>query len=385
MTGLHTGHSPIRGNPRWTKSGEPVDLAETDTTVAEVLQAAGYRTAIIGKWGLAEREGGSLSAMPSRQGFDEFFGYRRHVAAHYHYAGETVLYRNDAPLDDAHDMRNGRYVQDLLTKEALVFIDRNAGRRPFFLYFAPALPHFPVAAPEDARAPYRDLGWPRRAMNTEGHYRHDAEGNVSYAAMVSRLDRDVGRILDRLRDTGIAENTLVIFTSDNGHEYDQGFFDSNGPFRGGKRDLYEGGIRVPTIAWWPGSVPAGAATDHISAFWDFMATACDVAAVAACAPGDGISYLPAALGDQGGQKRHDFLYWEFNEREGPIQAVRSGKWKLVRFLNADPELYDLSTDPGEAVNLASRQPDVTARLTDLLQAARTDHPEFPLEPMTRRP
>ena len=388
MTGLHTGHSPIRGNPRWTRGGLPVDLTEADTTVAEVLRDAGYRTAIVGKWGLAERRGESLVAMPSRQGFDEFFGYRRHVDAHYHYRDQTVLYRNDSVEPRAGDMSGaqaGSYIQNLLAEEALAFIDRNAGRRPFFLYFAPALPHFPVAAPEDSRAPYRGLGWPERPMEIGGHYQHDAEGNVSYAAMVSRLDRDVGRILDRLRVRGIADETLVIFSSDNGHEYDRGFFDSNGLFRGGKRDLYEGGIRMPTIAWWPGSVPAGAHTAHVSAFWDFMATACELAAVVDCPPNDGISYLPAALGDENGQQRHAFLYWEFNERRGPVQALRRGRWKLVKFMNAEPELYNLSADPGETANLASEHPGLTASLMDRLRGARTEHAEFPLEPMKRRP
>ena len=387
MTGLHTGHSPIRGNPRWTRSGQPADLTADDTTVAEVLQNAGYRTAIIGKWGLAEREGESQDAMPSRQGFDEFFGYRRHIEAHYHYRDQTVLYRDDVvePLaDGARGTANGGYIQDLLTDEALAFIDRNADRQPFFLYFASALPHYPVAAPEDSQAPYRDLGWPEHRMESGGHYKHDAEGNVSYAAMVSRLDRDVGRVLDRLEARGIADNTIVIFTSDNGHEYDRGFFDSNGPFRGRKRDLYEGGIRVPTIAWWPGSVPAGAETRHVSAFWDFMATACELAALAECPPTDGISYLPAMLGDEASQRRHEFLYWEFNESRGPVQAIRRGRWKLVKFLEAEPELYDLDTDPGESLNLASEQPDLTASLMDQLRGARTEHPEFPLEPVKRR-
>ena len=380
MTGLHTGHSPIRGNPRWTKGGRPVDLAEADTTISEVLQRAGYRTAIIGKWGLAERDDIGPVAMPSRQGFDEFFGYRRHVAAHYHYFDQTVLYRND---EIAEPEEHG-YIQDLLTDEALAFIDRNAGKRSFFLYFAPALPHFPVSAPDDAKMPYQGLGWPEREMNTAGHYKHDPEGNIAYAAMVSRLDRDVGRLLDRLRRRGIAENTIVIFSSDNGHEYDRGFFDSNGPFRGRKRDLYEGGIRMPTIAWWPGMVPAGTTTDHVSALWDFMATACDLADVSHCPANDGISYLSAALGEGGSQEKHDFLYWEFNERQGPIQALRAGKWKLVKFLNKAPELYDLSADPGETNDLARGQPNVTARLLKLLQTARTDHPEFPLEPIARR-
>lgn len=387
MTGLHTGHLSIRGNPRWTRSGAPVDLTQADTTVAEVLRAAGYRTAIIGKWGLAERRDGGPSAMPSHQGFDEFFGYRRHVDAHYHYRDQTVLYRDDRVEElgpDAPATETARYVQDVLTDEALAFIDRSAGQQPFFLYFASALPHFPVAAPDDAKAAYRDLGWPERAMKTTGHYRHDPEGNVSYAAMVSRLDRDVGRLLDRLRERGIAKDTIVIFTSDNGHEYDRGFFDSNGPFRGGKRDLYEGGIRMPTIAWWPGTIPADSRTDHVSAFWDFMATACDVADIDACPRGDGISYLPAALGEAAAQRQHDFLYWEFNERQGPIQALRAGRWKLVRFLGKAAELYDLAADPGESTDLAQRRPDVVARLTRLLEGARTDHPEFPLTPMSRR-
>lgn len=386
LTGLHSGHAPIRGNPRWTKSGKPVDLSPQDVTIAKVLQSAGYRTGVIGKWGLAERRDGGLSAMPSRQGFDEFFGFRHHVDGHFHYREETTLYRDDAPValrEDAPEAERRRYVQDLFADEAIAFIERNAGKTPFFLYFASTIPHYGVTAPDDAKAPYQGLGWPERPLNQSGHYKHDAEGNVSYAAMVSRLDRDVGRILDTLKQARIEKNTIVIFTSDNGPEYDRGFFDSNGPFRGGKRDLYEGGIRMPTIMWWPGVAPQGIQVKHISAFWDVLPTFCDLAKMSSCPDNDGISFLPTLVGESRKQRRHEYLYWEFNERQGPIQAVRAGAWKLVKFKDREPELYNLELDAGERVNVVAQNPEITKRLLGYLAEARVDHPEFPLTPLKR--
>jgi len=182
-----------------------------------------------------------------------------------------------------------------------------------------------------------------------------------------------------LKIKGIDENTLILFTSDNGHEYDDGFFDSNGPLRGMKRDLYEGGIRVPTIAWWPGRIQANTVSPHVGAFWDVLPTFCKLAQVEDCPASDGVSFLPTLLGDNEEQEQHDFLYWEFNELQGPVQAVRSGDWKLIRFLGESPERYDFRSDIGEAYDVAEKYPDIVHRLTTLLYSARVEHPEFPLE------
>lgn len=380
MTGLHAGHSPIRGNPRWTNSGNPVDLVPADITVAEVLQDAGYYTGIIGKWGLAESEKGFPAAMPTQQGFDDFYGYRRHVDAHYHYWDKMYRGNRIEVVEGNDPMRNtGEYNQDRFTREAISWLGQRADNEdePFFLYLAWALPHLAVTVPEDSKNAYQGLGWPKRKMITDGHYKNDPEGNTAYAGMVSRIDSHVGQILQALDDLALADNTLVIFASDNGHEFDDGFFDSNGPLRGKKRDLYEGGIRIPFIARWPGRVAAGSTSSHVSSFQDFLATACDLAEYRDCPATDGLSMVPTLTGD-GIQQQHEFLYWEFNEREGPTQAVRAGKWKLVKRFEQPLELYNLKDDIGESENLADRYPEHLERLTAMLDGARTPHPEFTL-------
>lgn len=216
-----------------------------------------------------------------------------------------------------------------------------------------------------------------------GHYYHDEEGNVTYAGMVSRLDRDVGRIMALLNELNLDEKTLVIFTSDNGPVYDNGFFNSNGGLRGMKRDLYEGGIRVPFIARWKDTIEAGSRSDHVSAFGDFLPTVCQVAGITPKAETTGISYLPTLLGEQARQRKHDYLYWEFNEAEGPIQAVRSGAWKVVKKYQSPIELYNLEADPMEKTNLAGEFPKELATLTGFMDNARTDHEEFPLTKIER--
>jgi len=384
LTGLHSGHSPVRENPRWTKSGHPVDFGLEDHLFSEVLQDAGYSTAIIGKWGMAEdkrvEDLASNPAMPLQQGFDYFFGHRHHADAH-HYYWSKLYENNDVYLLEGNDYETntGQYTHDIFTEKALEYIDGQAGEKPFLLYLAYTIPHKAITVPNDSKEPYLELGWPERNMNTEGHYKHDAEGNTAFAGMVSRMDRDIGRIRKLLEEKGIDENTLILFTSDNGHEYDDGFFDSNGPLRGMKRDLYEGGIRVPTIAWWPGHVPSNTVSSHVGAFWDVLPTFCELATDAECPASDGVSFLPTLLGSKENQEQHEFLYWEFNESRGPIQAVRSADWKLVRFFGEPPELYDLSTDIGEENDVAERYPDVVQRLMALIKSARVEHPEFPLE------
>lgn len=376
MTGLHTGHSTVRGNPSWTLSGNPVDI-DKDITVAEELKRAGYTTGIIGKWGLAE----NLDAgKPHRQGFDYFYGFNQHGPAHHYYPEE--LWENDSLIRLTGNVmmeKKGVYSQDLFIKKALSFIDQEH-KAPFFLYLAFTIPHYELTIPEDQKTQYELEEWPLRKMKM-GHYRNDENGHVTYASMISRMDRDIGQILCKLKEVGIADNTLVIFTSDNGHEYDDvnnEFFNSNSEFRGKKRDLYEGGIRVPFVAYWPGKIAAGTKSSHVSAFWDFLPTACDIAGITPMGKTDGVSYLPTLLGNEEKQKPHDYLYWEFNERQGPIQAILKDGWKLVNFVDGPTELFHVSEDLTEEHNLVSQYPEKAEELGLMLKKVRSEHPEFPL-------
>lgn len=389
LTGLHSGHSSIRGNPIWTDSGKPVDLTSQDTTLASMLQDNGYNTAVIGKWGLAEQAPTNLNAMPNAQGFDYFFGYKTHIAAHHYYWPTLFENNNEYPLKGNDYLNNeGKYTHDLFTEKAIDYIRQNGKnglpsnttKQPFFLYLAYTIPHLALTVPEDAKNQYKDLGWPKRKLNVDGHYRNDVEGNVTYAAMVSRMDRDIGKLMQTLKDQGIDDNTLVIFTSDNGHEYDNGFFNSNGPLRGKKRDLYEGGIRVPFIARWPNKIQANSTSDHISAFWDYFTTFCDISKSASktCANTDGVSFINA-LTTQQSQAQHEYLYWEFNEKQGPLQALRKGDWKLLKKHPNKFELYNLHDDIGEQHNLATQNPEKLNELQDLLENSRSPHPEFSLK------
>jgi len=376
LTGYHTGHNTVRGNPRWTATGEAVDLKLEDVTVAEELKRAGYETAIIGKWGLAES---NMISMPLAQGFDYFYGYRKHKTAHHYYP--DTLYQNDNAIVTGNKVEEkiGQYSHDTFADEALDYITRNINNS-FFLYLAFTIPHYELEVPEDSKEPYKNLNWEERTLpSRKGGYQHDVDGNVTYAGMVSRMDRDIGRLFEKLKELNLDTNTLVIFTSDNGHQYDNGFFDSNGPFKGKKRDLYEGGIRIPMIARWPGKIKEGSQSEHISAFWDFLPTVCDIAGIEPTEKDiDGISYLPTLLGKKY-QKEHDYLYWEFNEAGGPVQAIRKNQWKAVKYLNKKVEIYNLDNDIGEENNLAQELPDLTREMTELLKKARTQNPNFKLE------
>lgn len=380
MLGQHLGHARIRGNPTWSARGVPVDLdVARDTTVAAELKRAGYRTASFGKWGL--EESGDDSGLPNRAGFDDFFGILRHSDAHHNYPPH--LWRNGERVPQlGNDLQQstGAYAHDVIFCELQAWLKERRLEQPFFLYWTPTLPHAEFNVPEDSKAPYRGLGWPERPMNRT-YYKNDPEGNVAYAGMVSRLDRDVGRLLDQLRAQGLADNTLVIFTSDNGPEYEREdrFFNSNGPFRGGKRDLYEGGIRVPGVAWWPGKIVAGSRTPHVAAFWDFLPTACELAGIKPTRRDlDGLSLAPLLRGEGATQPSHRLLYWEFNESSGPVQAVRFGDWKAVLRWESDLELYNIADDPGESQNLAGAQPAVVEQARALLVEARTPSDDFPL-------
>lgn len=369
MTGRHLGHAYIRGNAK-------VDLRPADVTVAEVLKQAGYTTALVGKWGLGHE---GSSGVPTRQGFDSFFGYLDQHHAHNYYPAFLMRDQSRVPLANvvpgegpfgqgvATEKRE--YSHDLLTEEALAWLDAR-DQQPFFLYLAYTIPHANNEARERGMevpdlGTYLETDWP--------------EPQKAHAAMIGRLDRDVGRVLERLKQHGIDRDTLVLFSSDNGPHreggHDPEFNDSNGRLRGIKRDLYEGGIRVPLIARWPGRVPSGAQSDHIGYFGDFLATAAELAGAQPPAESDGISFAPELLGQGDAQGRHEHLYWEFYEGRS-AQAVRLGRYKGVRQpMHTGPiQLYDLETDWGEEHDIAARQPDLVTRIESIMDQAHEPSP-----------
>jgi uncharacterized sulfatase len=385
MTGKHTGHTHIRGNREHPSGQEP--LPDSVRTLADVLKGAGYATGAFGKWGLG---GVDTEGTPARHGFDEFFGYYDQRRAHFYWA--EFLHRNADPVELPNAVREeprspragpavtrAVFTHDTIVGAALDFLDRHRRDR-FFLYVPVTIPHAELQAPEDAYAPYVKEGrsvFPETPF-AEAHYGAQAMPHATYAAMVSRLDRDVGRILDRLRELGLDRNTLVLFTSDNGPSVEGGsdpaFFRSAGPFRGVKRDVYEGGIRVPMLAWWPGRVAAGRTDDTPWALWDLLPTLAELAGARAPGGLDGISMLPTLVGS-GTQRAHPPFYWEFHE-QGTKQAARDGRWKGVRrpMLTGAVELYDLEADPGETRDLAARHPDVAARLARVMDREHVPSP-----------
>jgi len=406
MTGLHTGHTPIRGNREYQPVGQH-PLPYGVTTLAEVLKEAGYATGAFGKWGLGFP---GSEGSPSRQGFDLFFGYNGQRRAHFYYPeflyrevpGEkpervplagNVVYDTSTeafphPGSGPPKVR-GVYSQDRIVDEALTFVDRHAGGdRPFFLYMPLSIPHASLTVPEEAMKAYLDSSGEsvfEEAPFPGGHYTEQPRPRAAFAAMVTLLDRYVGRVMEKLREREIAENTLVIFTSDNGPHLEGGhdpeFFDSNGPLRGFKRDLYEGGIRVPTIAWWPGTVAEGSASNHISGFQDMLPTFAELAGTTSPTNIDGISMVPALTG-KGKQEEHEYLYWEFPARGGS-QAVRTDRWKAVRTnagenTDAPIELFDLEMDPGEEENVAAQYPAVRDEMRRIMDEARVPSLDFPL-------
>jgi arylsulfatase A len=377
MTGLHTGHVWIRGND------DAVPLRPQDTTIAEVLHAAGYRTAVIGKWGLGRP--GSTGA-PQRKGFEYSFGFLDHNHAHRQYTDH--LWRNGVRIktDPVRD-----YVNDLFTRETAAFIER-ADPRPFFVYLNYTVPHAELRAPEESvrpfvgrfpEVPYKN---PEADARTSGPdeislgFRSQPTPHAAYAGMITRMDRDIGRLVELLRARGIDRQTLVLFVSDNGPHHvgggDPVFFKSTDGLRGGKGTLYEGGIRVPMIARWPGTIPAGRVSDHVWAHWDMLPTLADIASASAPGGLDGVSMFRALRGEP--EPAQPFLYWEFFGR-GFQQAVRTGNWKAVRLHAGAPlELFDLQVDPGERRDVAASHPEVVSRIERYLLTARTNSAHWPV-------
>ena len=362
MTGVHTGHARIRGNAR-------VALEPGDLTVAEILKPAGYRTAAFGKWGLGNED---TTGIPNKHGFDEWFGYLDQTLAHNYYP--EWLWRNERQwqVPGNANGQKGDYSHDWFTRTSTNFIRINQ-KYPFFLYLAYTIPHANnelkdkgMEVPNDA--PYSKEDWPQQEKNK--------------AAMITRLDADVGKILGKLKELRLEQDTIIFFSSDNGPHKEGGvdpkFFESSGRLRGIKRDLYEGGIRVPMIVRWPARVKAASTNDQVWAFWDFLPTAAELAGVKPPKGIDGISMVPTLLGLPQ-TNRHEFFYWEFHER-GFQQAARMGDWKAVKLgPNSPVELYNLTTDPGEKENIAEKHPDVMAKFETCLKTARTDSKDWPIK------
>jgi arylsulfatase A len=349
-------------------------LLEGTVTLPGLLKKYGYTTGAMGKWGLG---GPDSTGQPNRQGFDHWYGYLCQRQAHFYYP--THLWRDTYKhLLRANDNgKEGAYSHDLIVEEALGFI-RNYKDKPFFLYLPFTIPHVSLQVPADSLAEYEDA-WEETPYKG-GHYTAHPKPNAAYAAMITRMDRDVGRIMDLLKELGLDEKTLVIFTSDNGPTWaggvDAEFFNSAGPLRGLKGSLYEGGIRVPFVARWPGRIEAGGTSDLQSAFWDMLPTFMELAGGKNPAEGDGISMLPTLLGNGEKQKPHEYLYWE----HGRKQALRKGDWKAVRLKPDKPlELYNLKVDLGEKTDLAKDHPDKVKEMEALMKSARTESELFPLK------
>lgn len=387
MTGQHHGHTRVRGNAG-PANPRAQALRDEDITVAEVLRDAGYQTALIGKWGLGDA-GAADSGLPRKQGFGAFFGYLNQQHAHNHFP--EFLWRNESrvplpnvvtPVGEAgggYATRAVQFADDLFAEEVVKFV-REPREQPFFLYWSLVIPH---ANNERTRAlgngaqvpdfgPYADRDWP--------------DQDKGQAAMITRLDGYVGRLLRVLRETGLAERTLVIFTSDNGphneSRHDLTRFRPAGPFRGIKRSLTEGGIHVPGIAWWPGQIAAGRETNHVAYFGDWMATAAELAGGRVPEGCDSISFVPTLRGTEAAQPQHEFLYWEFHERGFSQAALYRGQWKGIR--ERDPAaplaVYDLFADPGESRNVADQVPEIRAKLETYLKTARRESADWRPQP-----
>jgi arylsulfatase A-like enzyme len=371
MTGLHMGHTSVRSNP----GGVP--LLASDFTVAEMLKQAGYSTGCFGKWGLGDI---GTDGVPWKQGFDEFFGYLHQVHAHFYYP--EFLYKNKQryPLEGNTAGKRTTYSHDVIAGQALDFIRRYKDK-PFFCYVPFTLPHLELLVPEDSMSPYEGKLEEKAWTDPRKHYADQPRARAAYAGMISRMDRDVGRILSLLKELGLEQNTVVFFTSDNGAAmriWNEDYFHSTGGLRGHKQNLYEGGIRAPMIVRWPGRIPQGSQSSFAWASWDVMPTLAAICGGKVPGKIDGISVLPTLLGKQ--QDPRPFLYWELPRYdnatkkfrdETPMQAGRMGTWKVVR---PEPdgalELYNLTPDPHETRNVASDYPKILDRIKAHLAISR---------------
>ncbi len=383
MTGKHPGHAYIRDNRQWKpmqKWSGQVPLPEDTATLPKLFRQAGYATGAMGKWGLGSHEN---SGDPKKLGIDHFFGYECQAHAHNHYP--AYVYRNGVkvPLDGNDDKPTGKqFTQDLFEAEALQFI-RDHQKEPFFLYLPFIVPHVAIQVPEDALAEYKGK-FDDKPYTGKAYLPHD-HPRAGLAAMITRMDRSVGRILDLLKELKLDDDTIVVFSSDNGPVglfggSDNPFFESKGELRGWKGSLYEGGIRAPFLMKWPNKIRPGTTSDVLTANWDVLPTLCAAAGIAPPKAIDGVNILPALVG-VGNVAPREYLYWEFPGYTGQ-QAVRLGDWKGTRqnlkAKLADIELYDLAKDPNETTNVAAAHPDVVKRIADILAKEHEPSTLFPL-------
>ncbi|MDD3789780.1 MAG: arylsulfatase [Petrimonas sp.] len=386
LTGLHTGHTPIRGNMEVKPEGQ-FPLPSGQNTIFKLFKEAGYSTGAFGKWGLGQP---GSTGDPNNQFVDEFYGYNCQLLAHNYYPDHLWHNQTRVNFPDNADGKFGTYAQDLIQEQTLNFIKNNKNK-PFFLYVPLLLPHAELIVPNDSifekfkgkfpEKPYK--GTDSGPAFRKGGYASQEYPKAAYAAMVTRLDMYVGQIIDELKRQGVYDNTLIIFTSDNGPHVEGGndpdFFNSNGIYRGHKRDLYDGGIGTPTIVSWKNRVPSGTQTDYTFAFYDYLPTFAELLGKEHPKGIDGISVLPTLLG-KNGQKKHDFFYFEFQELGGR-QAVLEGSWKLLHLdIRNNPyyELYNLASDPSEKHNVIDLYPEKAAHLKKIMQCARTEDPNWPL-------
>ncbi|MDR1371369.1 MAG: arylsulfatase [Dysgonamonadaceae bacterium] len=390
FTGLHTGHTPIRGNKRGSQQAEgQYPLPANTYNLAKMLKEGGYTTGCFGKWGLGFP---GSEGVPENQGFDEFFGFNCQNLAHNYYPHYLWHNKDIIYLKGNEGSKKEEYAADIIHSEAMKFI-RDSKGRPFFAFLTYTLPHAELVSPDDNiqalyKGKYPETPWKGADSGPNykrGGYASTMHPRTDYAAMVTRLDKYVGEIIAELKVLKLDKNTLIIFTSDNGPHNEGGgdpdFFKSSGPLRGMKRDLYEGGIREPMIAWYPEKIKPGSVSDHVSAFWDVMSTLADLTGTKAAANTDGLSFLPTLLGEPG-QKQHDYLYWEFHEQGGKI-AVAKGNWKAVWLNVNNPEetkveLYDLSKDIHEDNNVSKQYPEIVAGLDQIMRKSHTDSQAFPI-------
>jgi len=379
LTGRHTGHTYIRGNFLTDKQEDP-PLPDEKMIVAEYLKKAGYHTALIGKWGLGGENNG-----PEKQGFDYTYGYLDQIKAHNYYPPFLYETGKKIELEQNRDGAKGIYSHDLIVQKTMDYLNDIDKKQPFFLYLPYTVPHGEYSLPPDT--PYLNNNW---------------QPNFKvYATMISKLDRDIGRIMKVLKEKGVVDNTLIFFASDNGANAGFAkFFKSNGSFNGSKFGLYEGGIRVPMIAYWPGKIKPATVSNHISASWDLLPTICQATGISTPAGIDGISFLPELTGKK--QADHSYLYWEYftynynwNKPENNTPrnylesiALRMGKWKAIKKdmykdKNAPIALYNLETDPGEKIDVANENPDIIKKITDILPGCTIDNaPYFPYKIQT---
>ncbi|MGZ4961505.1 MAG: arylsulfatase [Limisphaerales bacterium] len=375
MTGLHTGHTPVRNN------GGGKFLSDKDVTVAEVLKQGGYVNGMFGKWGLGVE---TTPGAPWKQGFDEFFGYLHQVHAHFYYP--YWMWGTDTKVffPENEGGKHARYSHDEIQKHALDFIRRNKDKK-FFCYIPYTVPHVELTVPEDSLKKYRGKFAPETPLpDNRAGYLGAEEPYATFAAMVDRLDGSVGEIMALLKDLNIDDNTIVFFSGDNGPQAGHwqrvaDFFNGAGGLRGYKSDFYEGGIRVPLIARWPGKIKPGSVSDRLCAFYDFLPTAADLAGVKPPVAVDGISLVPTLFGKK--QKEHEYLYFEMPTMKGDHRtgAVRTGDWKLVKTKAADDaklELYNLKTDPVEQHDIADAHPEIMSKMKKILVEAHTPERKF---------